>query len=155
MLYSEGCILGVGALEAVKYYSAIDLAPELYDLCSPLCYLCNVGARPAPSPIYGPIESDRYWRLERVSLNRADRRPRICLRPLKCNLASTRQLARQDSLTQATLCDRLIATSQVPSWQLARQDSLAQAILRQLARQDSPAQAAFSLSLRFSRPTFG
>ena len=54
VLYSEGCILGVGALEAVKYYSDIDLAPKSYDLCNLLCYLCNVGACPAPSPICGP-----------------------------------------------------------------------------------------------------
>ena len=57
MLYLEGCILGVGALEAVKYYSDVDIAPESYNLYSPLCYLCNVGARLAPSPIYGPIET--------------------------------------------------------------------------------------------------
>ena len=49
MLYSEGCILGVGALEAVKYYSDIDIAPESCDFCNLLQHLCNVGARPAPS----------------------------------------------------------------------------------------------------------
>ena len=50
VLYSEGCILGVGAPEAVKYYSDIDIAPESYNFCNPLWHLCNVGARPAPSP---------------------------------------------------------------------------------------------------------
>ena len=44
----------MGALEAVKYYSDMDPAPESCDLYSPLCHLYNVGARPAPSPIYGP-----------------------------------------------------------------------------------------------------
>ena len=60
ILYLEGCILGVGALEAVKYYSDVDLAPESYDLCNLLCPLCNVGTRPAPSPIYGPIGSTTW-----------------------------------------------------------------------------------------------
>ena len=36
MLYSEGYILGVGALEAVKYYSDMDTAPESCDFCNPL-----------------------------------------------------------------------------------------------------------------------
>ena len=38
----------------VKYYSDVDPAPKSYDLCNLLCPLCNVGARLAPSPIYGP-----------------------------------------------------------------------------------------------------
>ena len=58
--YLEGCILGVGALEAVKYYSDVDPAPESYNLCNPLCHLCNVGARPAPSPIYSPTHPPSY-----------------------------------------------------------------------------------------------
>ena len=49
ILYSEGYILGVGVLEAVKYYSDVDIAPELYDFYNLLCHLCNVGARLAPS----------------------------------------------------------------------------------------------------------
>ena len=53
-MYLEGCILGIGALEVVKYYSDVDIAPELYNFYSPLYYLCNVGARLAPSPICGP-----------------------------------------------------------------------------------------------------
>ena len=60
VLYLEGYILGVGALEAVKYYSDIDPAPESYNLYSPLYHLYNVGARPAPSPIYGPIYPPSY-----------------------------------------------------------------------------------------------
>ena len=31
VLYLEGCILCVGAPVAVKYYSDMDTAPELYD----------------------------------------------------------------------------------------------------------------------------
>ena len=50
VLYSEGCILGVGAPEAVKYYSDMDIAPKSYNLYNPLWHLCNVGARLAPSP---------------------------------------------------------------------------------------------------------
>ena len=57
MLYSEGCILGVGAPEAVKYRSDVDTAPESYDLYSPLYHLYNVGARLAPSPICGPTDT--------------------------------------------------------------------------------------------------
>ena len=49
VLYLEGCILGVGAPEAVKYCSDVDTAPELYNLYNLLQYLYNVGARPAPS----------------------------------------------------------------------------------------------------------
>ena len=60
ILYLEGCILGVGALEAVKYCSDVDIAPESYNLYSLLCHLYNIGARPAPSPIYGPIYPPSY-----------------------------------------------------------------------------------------------
>ena len=49
MLYLEGCILGVGALEAVKYYSDVDIAPELCNFYNLLYHLCNIGTRPAPS----------------------------------------------------------------------------------------------------------
>ena len=62
VLYSEGCILGVGAPEAVKYYSDVDTAPKSYNLYSPLCHLYNVGACPAPSPIYGPTHPPSYAR---------------------------------------------------------------------------------------------
>ena len=62
MLYSEGYILGMGALEAVKYYSDVDIALELYNLYSPLYYLYNIGARLAPSPIYGPTHPPSYAR---------------------------------------------------------------------------------------------
>ena len=74
MLYLEGCILGVGTLEAVKYYSDIDLAPKLYNLYSPLYHLCNIGARLAPSPICGPIrgvsnkETDLYLGVKPLQL---------------------------------------------------------------------------------------
>ena len=73
VLYSEGCILGVGALEAVKYYSDIDLAPKLYNLYNPLYYLYNIGTRPAPSPIYGLIYPPSYARsatYARLSISR-------------------------------------------------------------------------------------
>ena len=60
MLYLEGCILGVGTPEVVKYYSDMDPAPKLYNLCNPLCPLYNIGARPTPSPIYGPIYPPSY-----------------------------------------------------------------------------------------------
>ena len=62
MLSLEGCILGVGALEAVKYYSDVDPAPKSYNLYNLLYHLYNVGARPAPSPIYGLIYPSSYAR---------------------------------------------------------------------------------------------
>ena len=79
ILYLEGCILGVDAPEVVKYYSDIDLAPELYNLCNPLYYLCNISARPAPSPIYGPTYPPSYTRS-------ATRAQLSISRPLQINL---------------------------------------------------------------------
>ena len=52
VLYSEGCILGIGAPKAVKYYSDVDPAPKLYNLCNLLYHLYNIGTRLAPSPLY-------------------------------------------------------------------------------------------------------